>query len=144
MNQRLSWFLICFYKFSIILFCLAIQYSRLLIQVSCVLICFCIFNIFLHFADVISVYLDIKNEKTQLFLNIFFKFKKHLILSWTKRKIAKDDHYLLDHRLRIRCNKERRETCVRLRRKRVWAKWWRDRTDKIELKIRCNLNMKRV
>ncbi len=104
----------------------------------------CIFNIFLHFADVISVYLDIKNEKTQLLLNIFFKFKKHLILSWTKRKIAKDDHYLLDHRLRIRCNKERRETCVRLRRKRVWAKWWRDRTDKIELKIRCNLNMKRV
>jgi len=41
----------------------------------------CIFNILLHFADVIFVYLDIKNEKMHLFFNIFFKFKKHLILS---------------------------------------------------------------
>ncbi len=79
----------------------------------------CIFNILLHFADVISVYFDIKNEKMQLLLNILFKFKKHLTLSWVKRKIMRNNHHSFDLKLRIRCNKEWRETCVRLRRKKT-------------------------
>ncbi len=39
-NQRLSYFSICFHRSSMILFCLVIQHSRSLIQVSCVVICF--------------------------------------------------------------------------------------------------------
>ncbi len=42
-DQRLSYLSICFYRFSMILFCLAIWHSRSSIQVFCVIICFCIF-----------------------------------------------------------------------------------------------------
>ncbi len=78
-----------------------------------------VFNLLFHFTDVIFVYLDIKNEKTQLLLNILFKFKKYLTLSWIERKIMKSNHHLLDHKFRIRCNKEWRKTCVKLRRKKA-------------------------
>ncbi len=129
-NQNESKIIIVFNLFSQIFNDLVLSYNLTQQIINLNLLCFylllhlsaidsCIFNILLHFTDVVSVYLDIKNERMQLLLNILFKFKKHLILNWVERKIARSDHHLLDHKLRIRCNKEWKEACMKLRRKKV-------------------------
>ncbi len=86
-SQRLSYFSICFHKSLMILFCLVIWHIRSLIQVSCVVICSCIFlqlivtsSTFFFISLISSLFILISRTRKCSFFSIYSSNSRNIWL----------------------------------------------------------------